>query len=323
MKFNKNILYLDSDIVTKAGIFMRLLLTGEDTFTINDIFAFNKKWAVAITKELNYDSYYTTPKDNLFNTLLRYCDYQNDTKNFKLNPLALRNIISSLDNYKKEQSANKMYISVFENLLESSAREIKEKNANIIYGKLETYIENNFVDHNRDKYATNYSSHEIVGKILLIHAEILYQKKLGYNYEISIPTEENILENYDRLLVQERTFYRMIKDDNLSPNELELIAKVIREKKFSLSRQYFINNKVRQSISIDAAETALAEREVAVHENDASIKELDELNFEELLGDLELQTMDALESLDESMSSTQELINNNLLAEDLAKKQGE
>lgn len=307
MRKTKKILYLDSEIIVKAGVFLKLMLSGENYITMTDLVAFNKKWAGTIQRELDYDSYVVTPKSNLETALLRYCSFDKSIQRYTVDVQGLKIVLSSLETYRSELSANKLYMSIFDNMLSSFADTVKQKTALEIYEKLNKFVETYCREDNIDKYSIKLPGKELVGKIIIMYAELLYENKIGLNFEISLPSEREIEEQSDRLSIQEKSFVRILEEDNLAPSELEVIAKSIREKRFLLTKQAFLVSRIRsRKCPTKTPEESKPSQNQNVDDAGNTAVSSDNQNEAEL--ELERNMSDVMTKFDESVSQTTEKI---------------
>lgn len=320
MRKTKNILYLDSEIIVKAGIFLKFMLSGENFITMAELVAFNRKWASTIQKELSYDSYFVTPKSNLETALLRYLKYDKSSQRYIIDVMGLKIILSSLDTYRSEMSSNKLYMSVFDNMLSTFAETMKQKNALDIFEKLNNFVELYCKEENIDKYSLKLSGKELVGKIIIMYAELLYESKIGLNFEISLPSESEIEEQSDRLTIQEKSFVRILEEDNLAPNELEVIAKSIREKRFLLTKQAFLSSKVHskrllsklpnENMPTQDKNTDVVEEDFSTSKPQDSVESLLEKNMSDVMARVDESVSKVSENMDEAMKNMSEPFNN-------------
>ena len=247
MRREKKDLYLDSDIVAKSALFTKLIISGDSKITIDEIIAFNKTFATRAVKCLGYDSFYFAPLAMLKTTLSRFCFYNSKTQEYILNPDKLDLVMRSLEDYRNELSSNRMFISVLDNLIFDLANKVKDSKVAIIESKLSKYLSENFSeqkDSSANPYSTSFTNRELAGRMVKIYFEFFFEKKLGLNLTKTLPTTQDLKEQYERLLTQEKSFNRMLTDENLLPSDLAVIAKVIREKKFTIAKQNFLVKKL-------------------------------------------------------------------------------
>lgn len=249
---NRKILYLDSDIVTKAGIFLKLMLSGENNISLQELLSFNKKWALAIIKQLDYDEYHAVPREKIEDVLAQISLAGETTGVYKVEPVAISSILSSLDKYRNEMSANRMFMSVFDNMLFDYAKTIKPAIAKQTNQNLTEFVESNYLDQNAENaFSTRFTKKELLGKVLLVYNKIYLEKPLGFNFDFSLQNEEEIDNIISKLDEQEQMYDHALKDNNLAPNELASIAKAIKEKRFYLMEQKFIAKKMHPNVVYD------------------------------------------------------------------------
>lgn len=233
-KPNEDALYLDSQIISKCGMFYIAVTKGRVFATLPELEAFNKTWCQKIKQEMHYDKYYLA--FGIEESLEFICERSREDF-FVLTNEGIATMLSEVQRYARSKMNVKNFIIILDKMIKDELSRQKKDERQAHLEALKSQIEKLFEIESLPSFSTQEEPSVLAIRILLIMAEI-------YAYETyrSISEDSTISDLVSKIKEQEKKYKELISNSEkaaLESQKFLQVAKQIREGKIVAYRAIY------------------------------------------------------------------------------------